>query len=77
VNRLKITLRHSTIGCTPNQRLNVQGLGLRKIGQSRELENTPAVRGMVRKVLHLVDVEELEQVQKKARAPRKKKTEET
>jgi large subunit ribosomal protein L30 len=78
VNRLKITLRHSTIGCTPNQRLNVQGLGLRKIGQSRELENTPAVRGMVRKVLHLVDVEEVAVAPaKKPRAPRKKKTEET
>ena len=78
MNRLKITLRHSTIGCTPNQVLNVVGLGLRKIGQSRELENTPAVRGMVRKVLHLVDVEEVAPVvAKKPRAPRKKKTEET
>jgi len=78
VNRLKITLRHSTIGCTPNQVLNVVGLGLRKIGQSRELENTPAVRGMVRKVLHLVDVEEVAPVPvKKPRAPRKKKSEET
>jgi large subunit ribosomal protein L30 len=92
VNRLKITLRHSTIGCTPNQVLNVVGLGLRKIGQSRELENTPAVRGMVRKVLHLVDVEEVAPVPVKTakssagraprsaaepRAPRKKKSEET
>ena len=92
MNRLKITLRHSTIGCTPNQVLNVVGLGLRKIGQSRELENTPAVRGMVRKVLHLVDVEEVAPVpsakssagraprlaaEKKPRAPRKMKSEET
>ena len=59
MTRLKVTLKHSTIGCSERQRLNVVGLGLRKIGQSRELENTPAVRGMVRKVLHLVQVEEI------------------
>jgi large subunit ribosomal protein L30 len=34
-------------------------LGLRKINSTRTLENTPAVRGMVKKVIHLVDVEEL------------------
>jgi len=58
--RLKVTLKHSTIACSENQRLNIQGLGLRKLGQSRVLENTPAVRGMVKKVLHLVSVEEVE-----------------
>jgi len=60
MRRLKVTLKHSTIACSENQRLNVQGLGLRKLGQSRVLENTPAVRGMVKKVLHLVSVEEVE-----------------
>ncbi|MEQ1501402.1 MAG: 50S ribosomal protein L30 [Myxococcota bacterium] len=60
MTRLKITLKHSTIACSENQRLNVIGLGLRKVGHSRVLENTPAVRGMVRKVLHLVNVEEVE-----------------
>jgi len=35
------------------------GLGLRRIGRSRTLENTPAVRGMVKSVLHLVEVEEV------------------
>ncbi|MEQ1564090.1 MAG: 50S ribosomal protein L30 [Myxococcota bacterium] len=60
MGRLKVTLHHSTISCSENQRLNVQGLGLRKVGQSRVLENTPAVRGMVKKVLHLVTVEEVE-----------------
>jgi large subunit ribosomal protein L30 len=59
MTRLKVTLKHSTIGCSERQRQNVMGLGLRKIGQSRDLENTPAVRGMVRKVLHLVTVEEV------------------
>jgi large subunit ribosomal protein L30 len=58
--RLKVTLKHSTIACSARQRLNVIGLGLRKVGHSRVLENTPAVRGMVKKVLHLVDVEEVD-----------------
>ncbi len=59
MSRLKVTLKHSAIGRPENQRDQLKGLGLRKIGQSRVLENTPAVRGMVKKVLHLVDVEEV------------------
>ena len=58
--RLKVTLKRSTIGRPEKQVQTVKGLGLRKIGQSRLLENTPAVRGMVKKVIHLVDVEEVE-----------------
>ncbi len=60
MKHLKVTLKGSTIGVSPNQKENVKGLGLRKVGQSRVLENTPAVRGMVKKVLHLVDVVETE-----------------
>lgn len=60
VTQIKVTLRRSTIGATQKQIDNVKGLGLRRIGQSRVLENTPAVRGMVKKVIHLVDVEEIE-----------------
>lgn len=60
MRRLKVTLKHSTIACSERQRQNVIGLGLRKLGESRVLENTPAVRGMVKKVLHLVTVEEVE-----------------
>ena len=59
MNRLKVTLRNSQIGANPKQLENLKGLGLRRIGQSRVLENTPAVRGMVKKVLHLVEVEEV------------------
>lgn len=59
MTRLKVTLKHSTIGRDQRQRATIRGLGLRKIGQSRTLENTPAVRGMVKRVLHLVDVEEV------------------
>ncbi len=61
MTRLKVTLKHSAIGRSPNQLENLKGLGLRKIGQSRTLENTPAVRGMVKKVIHLIEVEEVEQ----------------
>jgi len=60
MTRLKVTLRSSQIGASPNHRENLKGLGLRRLGQSRVLENTPAVRGMVKKVIHLVDVEEVE-----------------
>lgn len=60
MRRLKVTLTGSSIGASTNQVENLKGLGLRRIGQSRVLENTPAVRGMVKKVLHLVQVEEVE-----------------
>ena len=60
MTRLKVTLKHSPIGRSERQKATVRGLGLRKIGQSRLLENTPAVRGMVKKVIHLVQVEEIE-----------------
>ncbi len=60
MQRLKVTLRGSPIGANPNQVENLKGLGLRRVGQSRLLENTPAVRGMVKKVLHLLEVEEVE-----------------
>jgi large subunit ribosomal protein L30 len=60
MRHLKVTLRNSPIGRPGNQLEQLKGLGLRKIGQSRTLENTPAVRGMVKKVLHLLDVEEID-----------------
>ena len=59
--KLKVTLHTSTIGSTDRQEACIRGLGLRKIGSSRTLENTPAVRGMVKKVLHLVNVEEVQE----------------
>ena len=59
MTHLKVTLRKSQIGASERQIANLKGLGLRKIGQSRTLENTPAVRGMVKKVIHLLEVEEV------------------
>jgi len=58
--KLKVTLKRSTIGSTERQRATVRGLGLRKPLDSRVLDNTPAIRGMVKNVLHLVDVSEIE-----------------
>lgn len=60
MTRLKVTLKNSPIGRDSRQIAHLKGLGLRKLGSSRTLENTPAVRGMVKKVLHLVEVEEVE-----------------
>jgi len=57
--QIKVTLKKSVIGSTTSQRETVKGLGLRKLNSTRTLENTPAVRGMVKKVIHLLDVEEV------------------
>jgi large subunit ribosomal protein L30 len=56
---LKITQRKSGIGGTARQRETLKTLGLRKIGASVTREDKPEVRGMVRAVAHLVEVEEV------------------
>lgn len=60
MKKLKVTLKRSLIGSNQKQRATVKGLGLRKLHQERVVDNTPAVRGMIKKVLHLVDVAEVE-----------------
>ncbi len=60
MKKLKVTLTRSTIGSTDRQRATVRGLGLRRPHDSRVLDNTPAIRGMVKRVIHLVDVAEVE-----------------
>jgi large subunit ribosomal protein L30 len=52
-----VTQTGSPIGRTEDQRATLIGLGLNKLNRTRELEDTPAVRGMIRKVRHLVRVE--------------------
>ncbi|TDI41626.1 MAG: 50S ribosomal protein L30 [Acidobacteria bacterium] len=54
---LKLKLVKSLIGSTKRQRETVKGLGLRKIRDTVELQDTPEIRGMVKKVLHLLEVE--------------------
>ena len=55
--KLKITLVKSTIGFDKKQDKVVTGLGLRRIGHTVELADTPETRGMIHKVRHLVTVE--------------------
>ena len=56
---LKITLVKSTIGQVQSVKATVKALGLKKIRSSKELEDTPAIQGMIVKVKHLVKVENL------------------
>lgn len=53
---IQIRLKRSLIGCNPKQRATANGLGLKHINQSRSLENTPCVRGMIKKVIHLLEI---------------------
>lgn len=53
---ITIRLKKGTIACNSQQRATINGLGLKRREQVRTLENTPAVRGMIKKVLHLVEV---------------------
>ena len=55
---IKVTLTRSLIGTQKKHRLCIQGLGLRRLHHSVELEDTPAVRGMINRVNYMVRVEE-------------------
>jgi large subunit ribosomal protein L30 len=56
-NKVKVTLVKSTIGTKQTHRACVRGLGLRRLNHSVELEDTPAVRGMINKVYYLLKCE--------------------
>jgi len=56
--KIKVTQTGSHIGRTDDQRATLIGLGLNKRHRSRELEDTPSVRGMINKVRHLVRVDD-------------------
>jgi large subunit ribosomal protein L30 len=56
--KIKVTKRKSAINRTKNQKLILEALGLKKIGQTIEHNATPNILGMVNKVKHLVSVEE-------------------
>jgi len=57
--QLKITLKKSMIGRTENQIANLKALGLNKVGKTVVQEDTPQIRGMIEKVLFMLDVEEI------------------
>lgn len=55
--KIKVTLVKSVIGTKQDHRATVRGLGLRRLNSSAMLEDTPSVRGMIKKVNYLVKVE--------------------
>ena len=57
--RIRVRQTRSVFGWKRDQRATLRGLGLSRPGSTFELEDTPAVRGMIRKVIHLVQVEEV------------------
>lgn len=60
MGKIKITLKKSLIGRQEAQRKVVVALGLKKTNSSVVHEDTPAIRGMVRKVVHLISVDNVE-----------------
>jgi large subunit ribosomal protein L30 len=58
---LRVTQTRSSIGTKPKHRGTLRALGLRGIGQSNELPDRPEIRGMIARVPHLVNVEEVAQ----------------
>lgn len=59
-NKLRITYTKSAIGYRKSQQATVRALGLKKLRQTVEHDDTPAIRGMINKVSHLVTVEEVQ-----------------
>jgi large subunit ribosomal protein L30 len=56
---LKVTLRRSTIGSKPKTRGTIRALGLRRINHTVVLPDRPEIRGMIARVPHLIEVEEV------------------
>ena len=59
MSKLKITQLKSLIGRKKNHRLSIKGLGLRKIGDTKVVEDTPSIIGMINQVDYMVKVEEV------------------
>lgn len=54
--QITIKLKRSVIGCTEKQKATIIGLGLRKINSVKTLENTPAVRGMIKSMITWLEI---------------------
>jgi len=59
VKKVRVTQIASALGRKPGQKGTLVGLGLNKIRATRDLTDSPSIRGMIRKVAHLIKVEEL------------------
>lgn len=57
--KLRVKWVRSSIGCAQDQKDTIRSLGLRKLQHTVEVEDNPAVRGMINKVRHLVQIEEV------------------
>ncbi len=55
---ITVKLKKSVIGCTEKQKASIRGLGLKKIGSSKTLENTSCVRGMIKKMIQWLEITE-------------------
>lgn len=60
MTELKVTQKRSAIGSKPKQRGTLRALGLGRIGKSNTLPDRPEIRGMLSRVPHLIDVEEID-----------------
>ena len=58
--KLRITYRKSTIGYDKKQRATIKALGFRKLNQTIEHRDTPEIRGMIKRIFHLVAIEEVD-----------------
>jgi large subunit ribosomal protein L30 len=54
--QITVKLTRSVIGCTEKQKATIKGLGLRRINHSKTLENTPAVRGMIKAMIQWLEI---------------------
>lgn len=54
--QITIKLTRSVIGCTDKQKATIKGLGLRRINHTKTLENTPAVRGMIKSMIQWLEI---------------------
>ena len=54
--QITVKLKKSVISCTDKQKATIKGLGLRKLHHSRTLENTPAVRGMIKAMIQWLEI---------------------
>ena len=59
MSKVRVKQLKSLIGRKKDHKLCISGLGLKRIGDEKVLEDTPSVRGMINKVKHLVKIEEL------------------
>lgn len=59
MSKLRVTWKKSAIGYKADQKKTVRALGLKRLHQTVEHEDRPAIRGMIHKVRHLVEVEEV------------------